>query len=65
MMDTSPAGIMVLDRRGQIVYANARLEQILGLKQAALQEMFKGSRTGASPFPGGFPQCHFQGRTGL
>jgi PAS domain S-box-containing protein len=41
MMDTSPAGILVLDRHRAVVYANARLEQILGLRWRELQVMFK------------------------
>lgn len=31
IMQTSPAGIVVVDRKGQITYANARAEQVLGL----------------------------------
>lgn len=51
IMDTSPAGIMVLDSHGKIVYANARTEQILGLKQDMLQEMFNGEPEGDISFP--------------
>jgi PAS domain S-box-containing protein len=31
VMETSPAGITVVDREGQIAFANARAEQVLGL----------------------------------
>jgi two-component system cell cycle sensor histidine kinase/response regulator CckA len=31
VMETSPAGIIVVDRRGQITFANDRAEQVLGL----------------------------------
>ena len=51
IMDTSPAGIMVLDSHGKIVYANARTEQILGLKQDMLQEMFNGRPGEDTSFP--------------
>ncbi|UNC93031.1 hybrid sensor histidine kinase/response regulator [Candidatus Contubernalis alkaliaceticus] len=39
MMDTSPAGIMVLNRCGNIIYANSRLEQIFKLKKTELQKL--------------------------
>lgn len=45
MMDTSPAGIMVLDSHQNIVYANTLLEQIFGLKGPALQELFNQKTT--------------------
>ncbi len=39
MMDTSPAGIMVLGYNREIVYANARVEQIFSSGCVELQEM--------------------------
>ncbi|UNC92250.1 hybrid sensor histidine kinase/response regulator [Candidatus Contubernalis alkaliaceticus] len=47
MMDTSPAGIMVLDRCCNIIYVNTRLEQIFDLKGPALQELFNKKITGS------------------
>lgn len=38
VMDTSPAGILQVDADGQIVYANRRAEQILGLKRGEISE---------------------------
>lgn len=47
MMDTSPAGIMVLDRYRNIVYVNTRLEHIFDLKGPVLQELFNEKITGS------------------
>jgi len=36
LTDTSPAGIVLLDRHGHIQFANARAEQVLGLERDAI-----------------------------
>ncbi len=36
LLETSPAGIMLVDRAGQITFANARAEQVLGLTRAEI-----------------------------
>ncbi|MBN1976581.1 MAG: PAS domain S-box protein [Anaerolineae bacterium] len=36
IMDTSPVGITLMDRRGQITFANARAEQVLGLAREGI-----------------------------
>jgi|GEM_PF-3485977 len=38
VMETSPVGITVVDRSGQITFANARAEQILGLERSVLTQ---------------------------
>jgi len=38
IMDTSPAGIMVVNRDGQISFANARAEQVLGLNRDQMSQ---------------------------
>lgn len=60
MMDTSPAGIMVLDRSGKTVYANTRLEQIFGLKSPALNKPFNQTETSSlkNPFKGQLEVFH-------
>jgi PAS domain S-box-containing protein len=42
IMATSPVGIVMVDRQGQITYANARAEQVLGLaKEEVLQRTYQ------------------------
>ncbi|AOT70866.1 HD domain-containing phosphohydrolase [Geosporobacter ferrireducens] len=36
LMETSPAGITVVDRKGQIIFANARAEKIFGLTRSEI-----------------------------
>ncbi|MEW5785488.1 MAG: ATP-binding protein [Bacillota bacterium] len=60
MMDTSPAGIMVMNRSREIVYANARVEQILGLRFAALQKTLNHVMTGTEASLSGCPEEVFQ-----
>ncbi len=38
IMETSPVGITVVNRNGEITFANARAEQILGLERGALTQ---------------------------
>ncbi len=47
MMDTSPAGIMVLDRFRNIVYANTRLEEIFSLKNPLPEELLNLKNNGS------------------
>ena len=47
MMDTSPAGIMVLDRFRNIVYANTRLEEIFDLGSPELEELLNQKNIGS------------------
>jgi len=39
MTDTSPVGIIVVDKQGQIEFANSRAEKKLGLKKESITEM--------------------------
>lgn len=39
MMETSPVGITLVDCEGQLIFANARAEEILGLSRDALTEL--------------------------
>ncbi len=39
MMETSPVGITLVNSKGQLTFANARAEEILGLSRDALTEM--------------------------
>ena len=57
LADTSPVGILVMDRDGQITFANPRAEQVLGLVKRRITERrynaaeWRASRYDGGPFP--------------
>lgn len=58
MMETSPVGITLVDREGQLTFANARAEEILGLSRDALtQRTYNAPEWRITDYEGGpFPQ---------
>jgi PAS domain S-box-containing protein len=58
MMETSPVGITLVNREGQLTFANARAEEILGLSRDALtQRTYNAPEWRITDYEGGpFPQ---------
>ncbi len=53
LLETSPAGIMLVNRAGQITFANARAEQVLGLtKDAALGRAYNAPAWNITDYAG-------------
>jgi PAS domain S-box-containing protein len=57
VMDTSPAGVVVLDRSGRIIFANPRAEQVLGVSRTEMMQRtyntlaWRITAWDGSPFP--------------
>lgn len=49
MMETNPAGIIVLDHHRNIVFSNSRAEQVLSLQQGEPQEIFSWEKRKDTP----------------
>ncbi|MFP4345012.1 MAG: GAF domain-containing protein [Anaerolineales bacterium] len=61
IMDTSPVSIVMVDSEGQIVFANPRAEEVLGLTRSALlQRRYNDPQWRVTTYEGGpFPEKEF------